>query len=184
MTDIRQLLMEANPVASRVEVPDVVRAEVMAEVHRTPPRRRFTRRWQWPLPTILVALVAAGGVATAAAVLISRESKQQSTALASGPPVPANAGRAVAFAPAKQIGRFFAALPSNPAAGASSTPATLSSFAKSPFGTMAKRACNLLIQHYEIVMRNLHGPVVFLTLVRMTETPMFTRVDWTTVLLR
>ena len=33
-------------------------------------------------------------------------------------------------------------------------------------------------------MRNLHGEVVFLTLVRLAETPMFTRVDWSTVLLR
>ena len=33
-------------------------------------------------------------------------------------------------------------------------------------------------------MRNLHGAFVFLTLVRLAETPMFTRVDWSTVLLR
>jgi hypothetical protein len=41
-----------------------------------------------------------------------------------------------------------------------------------------------LRQNYEIVMRNLHGPFVFLTLVRLAETPMFTRVDWSTVMLR
>jgi hypothetical protein len=49
---------------------------------------------------------------------------------------------------------------------------------------MAKSHPKPLMKHYEKVMRNLHGPVVFLTLVRLAETPMFSRVDWTTVLLR
>lgn len=80
MTDIRQLLMEANPVPDRVEVPALVRAEVFAEVRRTPPP---TRR-RWPLPTILIALVAAGGVATAGGLLISQATKDKSTALTGG----------------------------------------------------------------------------------------------------
>ncbi len=49
MTDIRQLLMEANPVPA-VQVPDALRAELMAEVQRTPPPVRRGRRIQWPCP--------------------------------------------------------------------------------------------------------------------------------------
>lgn len=84
MTDIRQLLVDANPVP-RAEVPDTVRAELFAEVRRTPPPAR--RRWRWPLPTILIALVTVGGVATAGGLFISQETRGKSAALRAAPDV-------------------------------------------------------------------------------------------------
>lgn len=95
MTDIRQQLVDANPVP-RAEVPEALRAELFAEVRRTPPRTsRFRRRW--PLPTILVGLVAAGGVATAGGLLISKETREQSVSLVRQAPSPGDAGPPVTY---------------------------------------------------------------------------------------
>jgi hypothetical protein len=97
MTDIRQLLMEANPVL-RAEVPDALRAELFAEVRRTaPPAGRVRRPWRWPLPSILVALVAAGGVATAAGLFISQQTKDQAAALVRQPAVRGADGSPTAY---------------------------------------------------------------------------------------
>ncbi|MEH3053825.1 MAG: hypothetical protein PGN13_07420 [Patulibacter minatonensis] len=66
------------------EVPDALRAKVMAEVRSTPaPRRRA--RFRWPLSSMLIALVAAGGVATAGGLLISQATKDRANAQTTQP---------------------------------------------------------------------------------------------------
>jgi hypothetical protein len=103
MTDIRQLLMEVNPVP-QVEVPDALRAELMAEVRRTPPPERRRRRLQWPIPSVLLGLVVAGGVATAGALYISERTRSQSAALTTSPAVVGEQGRPLAYG--AEIRRF------------------------------------------------------------------------------
>lgn len=101
MTDLRQLLMEANPVPA-AQVPDALRAELLAEVRRTPPPERRRRRIQWPLPSVLAGLVVAGGVATAGALYISQEARDQSAALTTSPAITGDQGSPVAYGEAMQ----------------------------------------------------------------------------------
>lgn len=97
MTDLRQLLADANPVPA-VQVPEALRAELMAEVLRTPPppqRRRI--RVQWPIPSVIAGLVVAGGVATAGALFVSERTRDQSAALTTSPAITGDQGSPVAY---------------------------------------------------------------------------------------
>ncbi|MBO9534114.1 MAG: hypothetical protein J7513_14175 [Solirubrobacteraceae bacterium] len=97
MTDSRQMLIDANPV-ERIEIPAALRAELFAEVRRTPaPRRLISRPWKWPLSSLLIGLVATGGVATAGVWFISQETKDRSAALTRESAVRGDQGPADAY---------------------------------------------------------------------------------------
>ncbi len=88
MTDVRQMLVDANPVGRgrRPRMPCEPPCSPRCAARRRP-RRRALRPWRWPLPMILVGLVGAGGVATAGGWFISQQTRDQSAALTSGPRV-------------------------------------------------------------------------------------------------
>ncbi len=96
MTDLRQLLADANPVPA-VQVPEALRAELMAEVLRTPPPQRRRIRVQWPIPSVIAGLVVAGGVATAGALFVSERTRDQSAALTTSPAITGDQGSPVAY---------------------------------------------------------------------------------------